>query len=276
MHNNIAAIDIGGTKTLVAIFDSKGKIVEQQKFPTPQDYEQFVAELADVVAKLSTKSIRAFCVAAPGVLDRKNGKAITFGNLPWKNVSLVEDIEKIVRAPGVIENDAKLAGLSEATLLLNKYKRSIYVTISTGIGIAVIDNGTIDEDIGDRGGKAIILEHNGKLVPWESFASGKAIVERYGKRASEINDPNTWKAISRDLVIGFIDLIAVLEPEVIIVGGGVGTHLKKYKKFLLEQLKIYETPMMKIPPIVQAKHPEEAVIYGCYQLAKKHYGPVGK
>ena len=118
----------------------------------------------------------------------------------------------------------------------------------------------------------MLFEHKNKLMQWEDFASGRAIYERFGKKASEINDAKTWKIISRDMAIGFLDLIAVVQPDVIVIGGGIGTHLPKYKKHLLAELEKYETPLTKTPPILQAQRPEEAVVYGCYDLAKEKYG----
>jgi predicted NBD/HSP70 family sugar kinase len=265
-----AAIDIGGTKTLVAVFDAKGKVVEQIKFPTPQDYDDFSAELAKTVANLSTKEFQAFGVAAPGRIDREHGVVVAFGNLPWTNVPILADTEKILKAPGVLENDTKLAALSEA-LAQKKYRKVLYVTISTGIGGGLITDGVIDTDFSSNEIGQMLMEHHGSLKRWEDFASGKAIVAHFGKKASEITDKQDWYIIARNIAIGLNAVIAALTPEVIIIGGGVGTHLPKFKDRLDEQLKIYETPMFSIPPIIQAKRPEEAVIYGCYELVKKTY-----
>ena len=266
-----AAVDIGGTKTLVAVFDKHGKILEQIKFPTPENYDDFKIELAKTVANLSTKDFRLAVVAIPGKIDRIRGIAISLGNLAWKNINIQADAEEIFHAPTLLENDAKLGGLSEALVLENKYQKVLYVTISTGIGLGLTIDGYIDVNLGDGGGRNMMLEHNGKIMPWEEFGSGKAIVKKYGERASDINDIDTWKRIVKDFAVGIIDLIAVLNPDVIVIGGGVGSHFDKFGALLIERLKIYETPLLPIPPILAAKHPEEAVIYGCYEFAKQHH-----
>lgn len=265
------AVDIGGTKTLVAVFDKAGKIAEQSKFPTPKNYDDFKIELAKVVAELSTNNFLRTVVAMPGFVNRQKGIGVAFGNLEWQNVALQADCEKIFHCPVAIENDAKLAGLSEALELKAKYAEVLYITISTGIGIGLTRNGQIDQEISDGGGKVILVEHQDRLKPWEEFASGRAIVAKYGKKASEINDVKAWKAIVKDLSVGFMNLIAITTPDVIVIGGGVGSHFDKFGGFLNETLKQYQTPMLSIPPIVRAKHPEEAVIYGCYEYAKQHY-----
>jgi len=92
-----------------------------------------------------------------------------FGNLPWKNVPIQSDLSKKLGCRVVIENDAKLAGLSESMLVSKEFKKVLYIAIGTGIGFALIVNRTIDTAVGDGGGQMIILEHDGKYQPWEAF-----------------------------------------------------------------------------------------------------------
>lgn len=264
-------IDVGGTKTIVASLDDNGVIQQNFRFPTPQIYPKFLKELSNNVDKLATKDFVAVGVGVPGKIDRINGIAIAGGRLPWKNVPIQKDIKELTRCPTVIDNDANLAGLSEA-MLLKEYRKVLYITISTGIGTGYIVDQKIDPSMADSEGGEMLLEHGSRLEPWEDFASGKAIVRRFGKRASEITDTNTWRTIAHDISLGLIDLIAVVQPDIIVLGGGVGAHYEKFKDFLLDYLKGYETPLIKIPLIIQAARPELAVVYGSYDLAKGTYG----
>lgn len=266
------AIDIGGTKTLVAVFSDGGDIIEHQKFPTPENYGAFVEKLADVVEKMSTKVFERAVIAMPGLPDREHGVGIVFGNLPWQNVPLQEDAEKIFHCPIILENDAKLAALSEAKLIESNYRKVLYVTVSTGIGGGLVIGGEIAEQFRDIEPGQMLLEHQGELVRWEDFASGSAIVKKFGKRASDITDEKAWYLIARNIAIGLNTLIATLDPDVIVIGGGVGSNFDKFKDRLEEELRIYENPLTPIPPLIQAKRAEEAVIYGCYELAKAHHG----
>jgi len=263
-------IDIGATKTLLATFTNKGDIKERIKFLTPKNYAKFKIELSDNVAKLSTNTFTGCCVGVPGRLDRKQGIGIAMGNLPWEDVPIKKDVQALLtNCPVSLENDAKLAGLSEAVLVKDTYQRVVYATISTGIGIGVIVNQEIEPNLLDAEPGKMPLEHNGKMMAWESFASGKAIVKRYGKKASEITDPTTWKHIAEDIAIGLIDVIAMVQPQVIVLGGGVSTHFDHFGLFLKQALQAYEVPLIPIPAIIPASRPEEAVIYGCYELAKR-------
>lgn len=264
-------IDIGGTKTLVAALTNDGIISEAVKFPTPKDYPEWKRELETTVRSLKHQEFKGGALAMPGEVDRKKGVGVMFGNLPWRNIALVHDVEKITGCKIIAENDAKLAGLSEALLLKDKYSRVLYVTISTGIGIGLTVDGQIDTGIGDGGGRTMLFAHKGKMVPWETFGAGSAIVKKYGKFASEITDVATWSEIVKTFAPGFIELIAILEPEAIVVGGGAGHYLRRFHRPLVEELKQYETPMFRVPPILPAKRPDEAVVYGCYDYARQHF-----
>jgi beta-glucoside kinase len=265
----ILGIDIGGTKTLLASFTDDGVLGKTYKFPTPKSYPDFLSQITTSLPLLGVNDFLACGVGVPGVLDRPNGRIVGLGNLPWKDEKIESDIEKIVNCPVKIENDAKLAGLSEAILLNNQYERVLYITFSTGIGISLIVNNQIDSNISDRGGHGILLEHHGKVQIWEDFASGKAIVAKYGKRASEIDSKAVWKEIVGGMAIGIFDLITILEPDVVVIGGGVGANFPKFGDLLVDKLKTFEMPVSKIPPVIQAKNAEEAVIYGCYYLTKE-------
>jgi glucokinase len=270
------AIDIGGTKTLVAVLNNEGVIVEQIRFLTDKKYQDFLNELKKTIPRLEHKDFIAGGIGLPATrLDRKHGKAFNFSNLPWEDVNILEDIKDITNCPMVIENDAKMAALSESMLLKDKYKEVLYVTISTGIGFGLVLNGKIDTSIGDGGGKTILLEYKDRLMPWEEFASGHAIYKKYGKKAKDIKDEKTWREISHELAKGFIHLIAIMQPEVIVIGGGVGNYFNRFSHFLRDDIEKYKIPLIKMPVIIEAQRPDEAVIYGCYDLAKQYY-PNGK
>ncbi len=263
-------VDVGGTKTLVATFSGPGVISEQVKFPTPKKYDEFLTELHNTVAGFKTPDFIAAGVGMPvTVFDRASGRGINFSNLPWVDVGMRADVQKICDCPVGVENDAKLAALSEAMLLKDTYRSVLYVTISTGIGIGLVVDGVLDTNVGDGGGRTMLVENNGTLTPWEDFAGGRAIAEHYGKKAMDITDKDIWQKISQDLAKGFIQLIALLQPEVIVIGGSVGTYFDRYGKQLALEIEKYNIPLVTLPLLREAKRPEEAVIYGCYNLAKQ-------
>lgn len=261
-------VDIGGTKTLVGVLTAHGEIIEKIKFPTPKIYDEFILKLDEVVEELTTKDFAAGGVAVPGRLDRKHGRLIALGNLPWQNEPIQADCEKILNCPVVIENDSKLAGLSEAMLHPDR-ETVLYVTISTGISTAVVYKGKLDPAMINSEGGNILLPFRGKLVKWEKFASGHAIFEHFGKKASEITDSKDWAYVVRNISLGLFETISIVEPDIVIIGGSIGTYFDRYKDLLKTELKKYELPLVPIPPIIQAQRPEEAVVYGCYDLIRQ-------
>jgi predicted NBD/HSP70 family sugar kinase len=265
-------IDVGGTKTLFAVFEPGGAMVCEKKIKTDHDYEQFKKNVASEIAGLLKQfKISHLCCAVPGWIDFDKGVAVGFGNLPWLNVPVAKELRTM--APGVkilLHNDAKLAGLSESILLHKKYKKVLYITISTGIGGGVIIDDVIDKDLANFEPGQMVFEQADKTEKWEAFASGAALHERYGKLASEIDDPAVWKDYTKTLVPGFEDLLATIQPDVVIIGGGVGAHFEKFKSFLEAELRQINNPLVPTPPLLKAQRPEEAVIYGCYEYIKQN------
>lgn len=266
-----AAVDIGGTKTLVAVFDTAGNLVEESKFPTPKDYQEFKRQLADNVAKLSTKKFSLGVVGIRGNIDRKAGLAVYDRILGWGEVALRDDCKDIFGCQFLIENDSKLAGLSEANLITNEFNKVLYLTISTGIGSAFVVAGKLDQNTIDSEVGMSLFEHEGVLQRWEDFASGSAIVAKYHKRASEIDDPAAWESIAKNIALGLVNVIAAFTPQVVIFGGGVGSHFDKFDKQLKQALIDIKPKEISLPALRVAGRPEEAVIYGCYELAKQHH-----
>jgi predicted NBD/HSP70 family sugar kinase len=257
------AVDVGGTKTLVAVFSDSGQIMQEAKFATPKDYPEFLSGLAAQIKSFGQHSYDAAAIAVPNTsMDHRTGVVSGYGNLPWGQTAVQADIQKIVNCPVVVENDAKAGGLSEALDVINEYKKVLFVTVVTGIGYAYIVNGVIDHNEPDIGGHGIMIDHNGRPEIWESFASGSAIFKEYGLKASQISDPAAWQAISKNLAVGINSLLERLPTEVVIVGGGVATNYQKFADYLAKDLR------QPAPTLRPAVHAEEAVIYGCYHLAK--------
>jgi predicted NBD/HSP70 family sugar kinase len=266
-------VDVGATKTLVAVLNNSGEIIEEFKFLSPEKYSNWLLELRHIFSQLKHQDFRAAGVALPGRLDREHGRLLHLANLPWTNESVQADCEKVFHCPVVIENDANTACLSEARLQ-PEYDKVLYITISTGIGTGVTYKQRLDPSLIDIEGGQILLPHNDKLMRWELFASGRAIYKHFGKPAADIpaSDTDAWKYVIHNLLIGFFANIAIVEPDLIIIGGSIGTYFDRYGKLLQAELERHAVPVVKIPKLIQAQRPEQAVIYGCYDLAKQVYG----
>jgi glucokinase len=263
----LVAVDTGATKTLVASFGKDGVLKQQIKFATPHDHNEYTKILRSTIAEqYEGEPIEAIVVAIPGVI--KNGVVIRCGNLPWNNFDVASALAGVLgKTPIYIENDAKLAGLAETRFLKTIPAQSLYVTISTGIGTGIITDGHINPAFRNSEAGHALIEYDGIVREWESFASGKAIYKTYGKYAHDITNKRTWDQIADRISRGFLAVIPILQPDIIIIGGSMGTYFDKYSKHLLGLLKEKLPAITPCPKFVQAKYPELAVIYGCYYYA---------
>lgn len=264
----LVAVDTGGTKTLITSFASNGKPGETFRYPTPKDEDEYIAMLVEHIhEKYAGKPIDGIVVGIPGMM-RDKIVAWAGSTLGWKDLDIATPLKVAFSCPIWIENDANLAGLAETRTLRKTPRSCLYVTISTGIGTGIILDGQIDPGLASSEGGHSLVEYDGRVRTWESFASGKSIRATYGKYARDITSKTVWKQIADKISRGFLAIIPVLQPDVIIIGGSIGTYFERYystlKRILAERLPAH----IAVPEIRQAAHPEEAVIYGCYYYGK--------
>lgn len=266
----IIAVDTGGTKTLIASFGEDGRIDQQFKFATPKEPAEYVAQLTSTLrTHFSGSPVDAVVIAMPGIV--KDGVAIWCNNLKWKDFDVSTALYGVLgRAPIIVENDANLAGLAETRQLRDIPELALYVTISTGIGSGIITNGVINQALRFSEAGRSLVEFDGSVREWETFASGKAIKKAYGKYAADITSKRAWRQIADRISRGFLAVIPVLQPSVIIIGGSIGTYFSQYGRDLNGILKEHLPDHIPLPKIVQAHHPELAVIYGCYYYGVDH------
>lgn len=263
----IVTVDTGGTKTLVASFDEKGILGEQIKFPTPKDPAEYTQTLRKILTdNYSDKPVEVIVLAVPGTT--KDGVAIWCNNLGWKNFDVRSALSGVLgTTPILIENDANLAGLSETRFLENIPAQSLYVTVSTGIGSGIITDGHINLALSNSEAGHALVEFDGVVREWESFASGQAIYKTYGQYARDIKSKQIWDQVADRISRGFLAVVPILQPNIVIIGGSIGTYFENYGEQLQSILKEKLPEHIKCPLFVQAKYPELAVIYGCYYYA---------
>ena len=261
----IIAVDTGGTKTLVAAFTKNGESIAEVKFATPRDVHEYLSHLTETITELAQdKELKAITVALPGRV-RSDGVLVSARNLGWKEVNLKQHLTRHFTCPIFIENDANLGGLGAVNLLGETPSRCLYITVSTGIGTGMIVDGVLLDGMEQCEGGQMMLEHDGIIKTWESFASGRAIYDTYKKFARDITSKRVWNVISKNIAQGLLALWPVLRPEMIIVGGSIGTYFDRYGEHLNGILREYLG--YRAPLVVQSPRPEEVVIYGCYYYA---------
>ncbi len=257
-------IDIGGTKTIVALLTTDGKILHFVKFATTFNQNEFYQNLLiQIRANFTISGLVAISVAMPGIV--KHNKATWLGNLPWRNFDIATLLEKDFHLPVFVENDANLAGLAEA---YNCKGRSLYFTFSTGIGGAVIENGQIVKKYQDFEPGHNLYVYDGHETEWEDLASANAIRTKYDRYVSEITEKSDWDEILSRMLLGLTPLTTAIRPDRIFFGGPLGLALDSYRKELRTRLAASLPADVSMPRLFKAKYDNLSVIHGCYLYAK--------
>ena len=149
-RNYVVGVDLGGTKILAGVFDSKLQPVGATKLSTkaergPEAVLERVARcVLDAIDEcdLEPKQVRAVGIGAPGAVDPEHGEVIFAPNLGWKDTAVVKTLEKRLDMPVFLENDCHICmlGIYEHELK-SKPKNVVGIFIGTGIGGGMIVNG---------------------------------------------------------------------------------------------------------------------------------------
>ena len=266
----LVTVDTGGTKTLVSSFGYDGQLDATARFLTPADPELYITTLRSTLKKqFNAATVEAIIIAVPGKVT--NNIAVYCDHLGWENFDIAGRLDPdgslLGDAPIWVENDANLAGLGETRLMSPMPISSLYVTISTGIGTGMITNGRIDPGLERSEGGHAQIEFRDKVQAWEDFAAGSAIYRDFGKFARDIDDEKDWQDIADRISRGFLMIIPLIQPDIIIIGGSMGTYFTRYQQYLQDILREDLPAFIPVPEFKEANHPEEAVLYGCYYYA---------
>lgn len=263
----IVAVDTGGTKTLITLFSKDGVAGKMIKFPTPKTKVNYIKTLRKMlVDNYGGQRIDAIAIAMPGIV--KNDVVVWCNSLKWDNFDIIHELQGVLGStPIFVENDANLAGLAETRSRSPMPQSSLYITVSTGIGTGITTKGKIDPGLRLSEGGRMKVEFQGSVQEWETFSSGHAIYKAYGQYAHDIESKQIWDEIAYRISRGLLVAIPLLQTDVIIIGGSIGTYFNFYSEELNRIIREQLPPHIACPDILEAKHPEEAVIYGCYYYA---------
>jgi len=269
-------IDIGGTKILGAAVSPTGEVVAEHRVPSPAQQPD---QMVDTVSKLILDLIEengepaAIGVAAAGFIDRSQSVVLYAPNLNWRNEPLRERIEKKINRPLIIENDANAAGWAEFKFgAAQKYDSMVMLTLGTGVGGAIVDGGHLM-----RGGFGIGGELGHITVVSDGHLCGcgrRGCIEQY---ASGTALPGTLELI--DQLAGYLakamaSLVAVLDPEVFVIGGGLSELGEKLLRPLQQKfaLEIPASGFRPVAEIIPATFSNQAGVIGAAQLARETLG----
>lgn len=268
------AIDIGGTKTLLGLFNWRGKKLKSVKFATDQDPELFITYLKDHLDSLllgvSRSRIKAIVCSYPGVII--HGQPQSAPNLAaWDGTYITRCIKNLftnyrVECPIFYQNDANLAALYECH---NLSGTNIFLTFSTGIGGGIVFHNQLTSDslTFEPGHHPYVYQN--QSLEWEQIASSRAIRLAYNiPDVTRIRQTDILKDIALRVSLGLPDIINQYHPRTIIIGGPLGATFPRFRTYLIRLLKSSLPSDTQLPRLTSSKRPQESVIYGCYLYAK--------
>jgi glucokinase len=301
----IFAADLGGTHLRAATVDRKGRIQSRFKQNTPQvkDANAIVDAIVRAVDEFDCSDISAVSLVVPGTVKVEEGAVVTAPNLPCLDgFRLADALTTRLGLPTILENDANAAAVGEMWQgAAVGCKTIICVTLGPGVGGGIILDGKLwrgvdgaAAEIGHMcvdpfGGVACTCGSRGCL---EVFASATAIVRmtreaspRYpdsilqGKErtaemifeAGKVGDELALEIFRRMgvyLGIGLANLINILNPEMIVIGGGVVNGWDLFEKHMHQQVEERAFPLLTARlKIVRAKCGDDAGLLGAARLA---------
>lgn len=248
-------VDIGGTKTLIALFSRRGRVLRRRKFRTPQGSKTFLTELERNLTDFRKRHLRCVVVAVPGVVQKNY--TVNFGNRNWGDFDLLSTLNRLFDCPIKMQNDANLAALYEGYRLHGK---TVFLTFSTGIGGGVVEHNRIlpESDKFEPGHKMYF--YDGKVQEWEDIAAASAIENYYHvDRATDLRKKDVMTDVAKRVSLGLSDIVKKYKPDNIVLGGPMGKIFNLYSKYLPDLGVKYRRP----------RRPNESVVYGAYLYARQ-------
>ena len=277
----VFGIDIGGTKIAVAAVSLQGEILARDEIETraAEGASRVIARLCHTLHLLQRDDeLLGIGIGCTGPVDPRTGHVMNPYTLPtWDDVDIVTPLVDEFHARVVLENDCDAAALGEHWVGAAKgTNNAVYVTVGTGIGAGLILNNKLYRGVGMVAGEVghMTIDIDGPLCYCgahgclEILAAGPAIARVYQKKmglenvsardvilAAQNGDIEAHAVIEHAayyLGIGIGNLITILAPEVIVMGGGVMQSFEMFypmmRATITQNVTLVPSQQVKIVP----------------------------
>lgn len=282
------AIDIGGTEIKYGILDASAAIFCKSKIETeawkggPAILQNLIRIVGEILAE-GNGTCAGICISTAGVVDVKRGSIISAAPLipNYAGTKLKETLENEFHIRCEAENDVNCAGLAEAySGAAYGYESAVMLTVGTGIGGCILFNGAVyhgsrnyageigylwlgDEDFQNQGAASVLCKkvamQKGNTEVW----NGVRIFE--AAKAGDKICINAIDEMTDCLGKGIANLCYVLNPEVVVLGGGIMAQQEYLEKRLNSALDRYLISDMRThTQLAFAKHQNDAGMIGAF------------
>lgn len=256
-------IDLGGTKIEIIALDEAGAELLRRRVPTPQgDYPATLQAIAALVrgAEAELGQRGSVGIGTPGAISRATGRLKNSNSVHLNGQPIVQDLEALLQRPVKISNDANCFALSEATDGAAAGAAVVFgVIIGTGTGAGIVVNGQVLS-----GANGIAGEWGHNPLPWpesgelpgpecycgrrgciETFLSGPGMMRLHQLETGESLHPEeivaraeagnaacerSLQAYENRLARSLAHVINILDPDVIVLGGGMSNIERLYRR----------------------------------------------
>ena len=295
-HGYIAAIDLGPTRTRLAVADLRGEMLAHDVVPTPSKVspEALLSRLAAALrrvmeqAHLPMERLVAVGAAAPGAVAWNSGVVTFAPNLGgWSHVPMREVLQRELGVPAIVENDVNLAILGERWRgAAQGHETCAYITVGTGIGAGIIVDGVLHRGHHFIAGEIAFMCMGPQFVDTfphrclEALASLKALAAS-GPRATQrdpakfvdqalragAGDRQLRKAMQDAAVligIAVANLSVVVDPSLVVLSGAL---MAEGLPVVSEVQRIVARVVPAPSQIVLSALGKEAPLWGCLLMA---------
>jgi fructokinase len=231
-------IEAGGTKWVCGVADQPAEPLTTETFPTTSP-EQTVARAVRFFAENGPVDVLGVGAFGPVDIHRSSPTWGTITTTPkpgWADTDLAGALRSGLGVPIALDTDVGAAAFGEwrwgAATGLDTF---CYITVGTGIGGGAVANGRILHGLLHPELGHMRIPHDRARDPFdgtcpyhgdclEGLASGEAIRRRWGQAGQQLADRAAWELEAEYLALALVNVICVLSPQRIIVGGGVAKH----------------------------------------------------
>jgi len=308
MKRYTVGVDVGGTNIKIGLVGRTGNIVARSNIATKK-YHKHKARLIDalmdeikklIAAKgLTSKHISGIGVGLPGLIDNAKGIVGFLPNVPgWHNVPLKRIIQSKLRIPTYLDNDVNLVTLGEWKFGAGKdCANLICFTLGTGVGAGLVFNNCLYRGEGWVAGELghVPLNEKGPKCTcggWGCFERyvGNRVLQKKAERLfrkKNIQLPEVyalasrgnaramkiWKEAGVHIGNALVGVINLLNPRMVIIGGGVANNIRFMSKPINEVInKRCMKVQAKMVKVVRAQLGDAAGIIGAQVLVKEAIG----
>ncbi|MEW1774158.1 ROK family protein [Streptomyces sp. NPDC086777] len=298
---HVIALDVGGTGMKAALVGPDGELLHRDRRATGRDRgpDVVVTAILDFAAELRTYGERhlgepasAAGLAVPGIVDEEAGVAVYSANLGWRDVPLRALLADRLGVPVALGHDVRTGGLAEGRLGAGRgADRFFFMALGTGIAGGFGLDGRVEPGAHGFAGEIghVVVRPHGVPCPCgqrgclERYASAAAVSEAWAKAAGDPDadaadcaeavtsgDPNAvrvWGEAVAALADGLVTALTLLDPRVVIVGGGLAEAGSVLFEPLREAVEARVT-FQKLPSIVPAELGDTAGCLGAGLLAQ--------